>query len=147
MFAKALKLTTLILAVYLTGCASVPMATTEDDQSRKAFSSPSGGNAGLYIFRNSHFGTALKKSVYVDGQLVGETAPMTYFYREVPPGERKLSTQSEFGKNDLVVKAEPGRNYFVRQYIQFGVFVGGAGLELLSEEEGKKGVLECKLAN
>jgi len=143
---KALMLLTLVLSIYLTGCATVPMATTEDDQLRKQFTAPSEGKAGVYMYRNSNFGSALTKTISIDGQLVGATAPMTYFYREVSPGQHTLSTQSEFGNNDLIVKTDQGMNYFVRQYIKIGVFVGGANLELVSEEEGKKGVSECKLA-
>jgi hypothetical protein len=146
MLRKPLLLLTLILSVWLAGCATVPMATTTDDQLRKEFSPPSNGQAGLYIYRNSTFGGALRKSVYIDNQLLGESAPMTYLYKEVIPGEHKISTESEFSNNDLIVKTEPGMNYFVRQYMKFGVFVGGANLELVPEEEGKKGVLECKLA-
>lgn len=71
---------------------------------------------------------------------------MTYFYFEVPGGKRKLSTESEFSENDLVLDVVPGKNYFVRQSIKMGVFVGGAKLERVREEEGKQGVLECKLA-
>ena len=71
---------------------------------------------------------------------------MTYFYREVSPGQHTLSTQSEFGNNDLIIMTDPGLNYYVRQYVKMGVFVGGANLELVPEEEGKKGVSECKLA-
>jgi len=104
-------------------------------------------SAGLYFYRNSTFGGALKKTVFVDGDFVGETAPMTYFYVDVKPGVHVLSTESEFSNNDLELNTKGGRNYFVRQYIKFGVFVGGANLELVSEEEGKQGVLECKLAN
>ncbi|MNT94873.1 hypothetical protein D3C72_2366430 [compost metagenome] len=33
---------------------------------------------------------------------------------------------------------EAGKNYFVRQFIKLGVFVGGAGVEQVSEEEGKR---------
>ena len=40
-----------------------------------------------------------------------------------------------------------GVNYFVRQFIKLGVFVGGAGLELVSEGDGKKEVSELGLAN
>jgi hypothetical protein len=96
--------------------------------------------------RNSNFGAALAKVLYVDGQIVGATAPMTYFYREVSPGQHTLSTQSEFSNNDLIIMTDQGINYFVRQYIKFGVFVGGSNLELVSEEDGKKGVSECNLA-
>ncbi len=146
MLKKILMLLTLVFSVYLTGCATVPMAPTADDQLRKQFSAPSEGKTGLYMYRNSNFGAALKKEISVDGQLVGATAPMTYFYREVSPGQHVLSTQSEFGNNDLIIKTDQGMNYFVRQYIKMGVFVGGANLELVSEEDGKKGVSECKLA-
>jgi len=144
---KLIAVASLIISAFLHGCATVPMASVESDKERKEFSAPSQGTAGLYIYRNSALGGALKKSVYVDGQLVGETAPMTYFYKEVQPGERLLSTESEFSNNDLTLDAKIGQNYFVRQYIKIGVFVGGANLEIVSDEEGKKGVLQCKLAN
>jgi len=71
---------------------------------------------------------------------------MTYFYRVISPGQHTLSTQSEFSNNDLIITANPGFNYYVRQYMKMGVFVGGANLELVSEEEGRKGVSECNLA-
>jgi starvation-inducible outer membrane lipoprotein len=48
---KILMLLTLVLSVYLTGCATVPMAPTADDQLRKQFSAPSEGKTGLYIYR------------------------------------------------------------------------------------------------
>jgi hypothetical protein len=37
-------------------------------------------------------------------------------------------------------------NYFIRQYIKIGLFVGGAGLELVDEEEGKKDVSKLGMA-
>ena len=146
MINKALIFIVVLLSAYLSGCASVPMASEEDDRLRKEFSAPAEGTAGLYIYRNSNFGAALAKSVYIDGEHIGETAPMTYFYKQVKSGEHKLSTESEFSDNDLSIQTEDGKNYFVRQYIKFGVFVGGANLELMTEDEGQKGVLECKLA-
>lgn len=122
------------------------MASSEEDNQRKQFSPPSQNMSGVYIFRNSSFGAALKKMLYIDDQPIGASAINTYFYREVKPGEHKLSTQTEFGNNDLTIKTESNKNYFVRQYIKMGAFVGGANLELVGEEEGKNGVRECKLA-
>jgi hypothetical protein len=141
-----LKYLLLVATFYLCGCASVPMAPVEEDVARKEFSAPTPGTAGLYIYRNSNLGGALKKSVYIDGELIGETGPMTYFYKEVQAGKRQLSTESEFSDNDLILDAQNGQNYFIRQYIKIGLFVGGANLEQVSEEVGKAGVLECKLA-
>lgn len=50
----------------------------------------------------------------------------------------KISTESEFSPNDLLLDTEVGKNYYVRQYIKMGVFVGGAGLEKVSEDEGQR---------
>jgi hypothetical protein len=147
MLKKSIVLLVLVFSVYIAGCATVPMASDEEDVARKEFAAPPQDSAGLYIYRNSTLGGALKKNVYVDGEFIGESAPKTYFYVVVKPGSHVLSTESEFSDNSLELHAESGQNYFIRQYIKFGVFVGGANLELVSEEEGKEGVLECKLAN
>jgi len=64
----------------------------------------------------------------------------------ISPGEHTLSTESEFSNNTLQFRAEPKRNYFFRQYIKMGLLVGGANIEAVSEEEGRKGVLNCKEA-
>ncbi len=146
MLKKTLVVLSLTFSMVLAGCATVPMAPEADDTARKKFAPPPQDAAGLYIYRNSTLGGALVKSLYVDGELIGKSAPMTYFYQQVEPGEHVLSTQSEFSNNDLMVDMEGGQNYFVRQYIKMGLMVGGANLELVSEEEGMEGVLECKLA-
>ena len=71
---------------------------------------------------------------------------MTYFYRQIQPGRHVLSTESEFSDNFFAFDAKGGENYYVHHYIKLGLFVGGANLKLVSQEEGKKGVLACKLA-
>ena len=146
MIKKLLVIMSLVILSILSGCASVPMASMEQDKIAKQFSKPPQGSAGIYIYRNSNLGGALKKDLYIGGNKIGETAPMTYFYKRVKAGEHKLSTESEFSDNDLILQAEGGMNYFVNQYIKLGMFVGGAGLELVSEKDGKSGVLECELA-
>ena len=130
----------------LAGCASVPLASPEADAASKTFAPPPAGKAGLYVFRNTWVGQSLTKSVYLDGQLIGETSNKVFLHRLVEPGQHKLSTESEFGDNDLEWNAVAGQNHFFRQYIKMGVFVGGANVEAVGEEEGKKEVLECKLA-
>ena len=131
----------------MTGCASVPMETAEKNSTAKNFNPPSEGNSGLYIYRNSFGGQALKKDVWVDGKCIGETAPDIFFYESVKGDtSHKVSTESEFSPNDLLIKVKSGMNYFIRQYIKMGVFVGGAGLELVNEEKGKDEVSELDMA-
>ncbi len=69
-----------------------------------------------------------------------------FFYVEISPGMHTISTESEFGENSVIFQADGGKNYFAEQYIKFGVFVGGAGIEMVDEEVGMKEVLECSLA-
>jgi len=143
---KKILLVTIILFA-LGGCASVPMKSLKESNQAKQFNPPSGNNSGLYIYRDSFVGQALKKDIWVDGKCIGESAPDTFFYVEVP-GDKKhtISTESEFSPNDLVIQTDAGKNYFLRQYIKIGFFVGGAGLELINREEGMKAVSKLGLA-
>lgn len=146
MFRSFFIAASLVGALLVTGCASVPMASKEQDTSLKTFAKPTADKAGLYVYRNSFVGQALKKNVYVDGALLGETANKVYFYKEITPGQHQLSTESEFGDNSIGFQAEGGSNYFAEQYIKMGLFVGGANLKMVTEEEGMTNVRECSLA-
>ncbi|WPB59109.1 DUF2846 domain-containing protein [Xylophilus sp. GOD-11R] len=110
------------------------MATKEETDKVQRFGAPSQGNSGLYVYRNSFVGKALKKDIWVDGKCLGESAPDVFFYAEVE-GDRKhkIETGSEFSANALEVFVEAGKNYFIRQYIRKGAFVGGANLEKIDE--------------
>lgn len=137
----------LLASALFTGCASVPMESAEKSDAAKKFAAPADGKSGIYVYRSGAFGGALKKDVWVDGQCIGETAPNIFFYEEVTGGtEHKISTESEFSPNDLLLKTESGKNYFVQQYIKMGVFVGGAGVENVDEAKGKKEIAKLKLA-
>lgn len=137
----------LFAVAMLSGCASVSMESKEKSNAAKNFGPPSAGNAGVYIFRSGGLGTALKKDLWIDGKCIGESAPNVFFYEEVKgDSDHTLSTESEFSPNDLILKAVTGVNYFVRQYIKMGLFVGGADLELVPEEDGKKEVSKLELA-
>ncbi len=135
-----------LFVVLMSGCASVPMASKDLDASAKTFKEPAQDRAGLYVYRDSFGGKALKKMVSIDGKAIGQTANKVYFYGEITPGMHTLSTESEFGDNTLDIQAVGGKNVFVRQYIKMGVFIGGSALELVSDEEGRKAVLECERA-
>ena len=145
---KIAPLFILAASLVLTGCASVGMAPKEDSAKAKAFSAPSANNAGLYVYRNSFAGKAIKKDIWIDGKCIGESAPDVFFYTEVAGGTtHKIDTESEFSPNALNVTVDAGKNYFVRQYIKLGVFVAGAGLEQVSEEQGRADVTKLELAS
>jgi hypothetical protein len=144
---KKIVFLSLAASLLFTGCASVNMASKEESEKAKAFNAPSAGNAGVYIYRNSFVGKALKKDIWVNGKCIGESAPDVFFYTEVEGGKTyKIETESEFSPNALELMVNAGKNYFVRQYIKFGAFVGGANLELMPEDQGKADVAKLELA-
>ena len=133
--------------MFFAGCASVPMESKELSNSAKKFNPPAPGKAGLYIYRAAGVGGALKKDILVDGKCVGESAPKVFFYEEVTGNqEHTVSTESEFSDNNVVFTPASDKNYFIRQYIKMGVFVGGANLELVAEGEGKAQVAKLEMA-
>lgn len=143
---KKIVFFTLTVAI-LTGCASVNMASQEASDKAKKFSTPSDGKAGLYVYRDSFVGKALKKDIYVNGECLGESASDVFFYKEVDGNKKhKIETESEFSPNALEVFMEAGKNYFVRQFIKFGAFVGGADLEKIPEEQAKTAIAKLGMA-
>lgn len=144
---KFVPLLVIAASFLVTGCASVNMAPKEDSAKAKQFAAPSANNAGLYVYRNSFVGKALKKDIFIDGKCLGESAPDVFFYTEVEGGKSlKISTESEFSANDLTLNVDSGKNYFVRQYIKIGVLVGGAGVEQVSEQQGKTDIAPLEMA-
>ncbi|MEC5218425.1 hypothetical protein RCH09_003396 [Actimicrobium sp. GrIS 1.19] len=90
---------------------------------------------------------ALKKDVWIDGKCIGESGPDVFFYTEVEGGKsHKVDTESEFSPNTFELLFETNKKYFIRQYIKMGVFIGGAGLEQIPEEQGKIDVAKLELA-
>lgn len=142
---KNLSLAFCSAALLLSGCASVPTANPEQTNQAKKFEAPTEGNSGLYIYRNSMVGAALKKDVYVNGKCLGETSSHMFFFTEVPAGQQDIATESEFSPNHLTLQTEAGKNYFVRQYIKMGAFVGGANLEQVSEQVGKTAIAQLQM--
>ena len=144
---KVVLLVSVLTVTFFSGCSTVPLEPQEVSESAKAFNPPSEGKAGIYVYRDSFVGQALKKDVFIDNKCLGETANGVFFYQSVEGDkEHKISTESEFSANDISLKTNSGKNYYLRQYIKMGVFVGGANLELVDEKEAQKAISKLDMA-
>lgn len=132
------------ITMNMVGCASVNMATPQQDAAVKTFAVPK-ENAGIYIYRNETMGSAVKMEVAVDGMPIGKTTAHTFLYKEVAPGTHTLTSSAE-NTSTLVIDAKPGTLYYVWQEVKMGIMYARTKLNLVDEAEGKKGVLETKLA-
>ncbi|TYC61236.1 DUF2846 domain-containing protein [Zoogloea oleivorans] len=134
---------TAVLAASLVGCASVPMGDAKKDAELKSFSvKPE--VSGLYIYRNESMGAAVRMDVDVNGKPLGQTAAKTYFYTEVAPGKHTITSKSE-NTDSIQIETVGGKLYYVWQEVKMGILYARTKLHLVSEEEGKKGVLETQL--
>lgn len=99
----------------------------------------------IYIYRNETLGAAIKMTVTVDGRVIGATAADTYLVAHVPPGPHTISSDAE-NMTMLKINATPGTNIFVWQEVKMGFGYARSQLHLVSESEGRNGVLETELA-
>jgi len=133
-----------IIAFSLVGCASVPMGDAKQDAALKTFVVPV-DKAGVYIYRNESLGGAVKMDVKVDGNPIGQTAANTYLYKEVTPGKHTITSEAE-NTDSVEIDAKSGTLSYIWQEVKMGILYARTKLHLVGEAEGKKGVLETKLA-
>ncbi len=134
----------LAMVVLVTGCASVPMASLEDDTKGKLFSVKP-DKSSIYVYRNENFGGAISMTVSLNGRVAGQSGPQTYFLWEVDPGSHEIASHTE-NVSTLKLATEAGKAYYVWQEVKMGAFMARSLLQQVDEETGRKGVLECKRA-
>ena len=131
-------------ALFVAGCASVPMATPQADASAKEFTVPANGMSNLYIYRNETMGAAIKMPLLVDGMSVGDTGAHTFVLKQVAPGKHTVVSKTE---NDATIDLDvsAGQNYFVWQEVKMGAFAARSALHQVDEVKGQQAVKTCKL--
>jgi len=145
------KITTFVTSTILVACASLPLGNPQEDATLKKFAIEP-DRSGVFIYSNERFPSGLTTDIHLDGTPVGQISEMTYLYTPVAAGKHTITSKAD-NTDTLVVEITTGSLVYVRQQIEtveqeveVGVFSHRVRLHLMSEEEGKKGVLDCKLA-
>lgn len=132
----------LVLLAFLGGCASTPEAPASSDAEAKRFESAVNA-AIIYLYRPSAPGGRGASTIWIDGRLIGETLPTTFFRVAVRPG-RNLITASGGDSGRLEMNTRADGVYFVEMQV-FGesesesstVFRG------VTPEVGKAAIQRC----
>jgi hypothetical protein len=132
----------LLVALLVSGCASVPM-TSLDARAKAFIAKPD--KSLIYLYRNETFGGAIAMTVSLDGKVAGQTGPQTYFLWEVEPGAHEVTSHTE-NVATLKLTTDPGRLYFIWQEVKMGMWTARSQLQQVDEETGRKAVSECKRA-
>ena len=131
------------LAALLSGCATVPMADSQQDKAEKSFAAVP-GKSKIYVYRNEVFGAAITMDVSIDGRLLGATGSKTYLVAVVDPGPHAIRSKGE-NEEILNLTTAAGRVYYVWQEIRMGLFMARSSLQTVDEKTGQAGVLESLL--
>lgn len=143
---RVLKITFgLVFAFFLVGCASVKMASLDEDLKAKSFQ-PEQGKASIYVYRNENFGAAIPMAVNVNGRAIGQTAAKTYFKLNLLPGLYNFESTAE-NTSSSALQADSGKNYFIWQEVKMGLWMARTQLSQVDEATGRMGVQESKLAS
>ena len=134
----------LLFTSFVTGCASVPMASLDADTNAKSFVVRT-DKSNIYVYRNEVLGGAIPITVALDGKVAGQTAMQTYFLFEIDPGPHEVSSIAE-NVSTLKLDTQAGKAYFVWQEVKMGMWMARSQLQQVDEEKGRKGVAECKRA-
>jgi hypothetical protein len=119
----------IVLAIAASSCASAPRASVEADRQAKTFETR----------------PAVSLQLDLDGKPLGATSAHTFFFAWLEPGPHTLVSHGE-STSQLALDAQAGMLLFVWQEVKWGFMSAGSKLHLVSEAEGKQGVLECELA-
>lgn len=167
---KLLIITILTVFGLLAGCVSVPMDSVKNDFLSKKFEvAPNKSN--IYIYRDSRFvGSAILMAVAINGEILGELAPNTYFVVSVSPGEHhitsfnkstslktnktfsaeppsELETEVSFEKtSEITLTTKQGKNYYIWQEPVIGFVSPDAQLHEVTQNQGKTAISSGKLA-
>jgi hypothetical protein len=70
------------------------MAPPEADMAAKSYVARP-DKANIYVYRNESIGGAVPMSVTLDGRMMGQSGPQTYFLFEVDPGRHVIQSIAE----------------------------------------------------
>ncbi len=96
----------------LAGCINTPPLLGTMD-----LPPPASGAARLYIYREANYNTSVVSTrVYLNGRMVGVSYPHGVFYKDVPPGEYRITTDSRERYPDQfkTILVQVGERRFIR---------------------------------
>jgi len=140
---KKMKSVFLVLMLALSGCATIPKASIEQDQVGKKFEAPPDKSV-IYIYRDEMMGGGVRMDVLIDGFLLGDMRTKSYMRAVVKPGPHTVLSRAE-NSSQVSVNAEPGKIYYVWQEAKMGLMYAGTALHLVDSGTGQRAILSCDL--
>ena len=131
----------------LAGCASVDLASADNDASAKTFGAVP-GKAVLYVVQDGGYSPYQAMfQILVDGRPLGSLAGYTYHRTVVEPGTHSIIATSAENERAVQVSLVPGSVNFVGVDSSIGWrYMRVGNLRQLTEADGRKAVAAAKMA-
>lgn len=144
MHLRLLQFSTIVaISIACIACASIKFAAPDADSAAKLFNVPN-GKSNIYVYRNVNVIIDTAVSIEIDGNPAGNTGHKTFILKSVSPGNHTITANAE-NTDTIDLNTEPGESYFVWLEVRTGAATNHAHLHSVSEEKGKKGVMESRL--
>ena len=131
----------LVTSLLQFGCTSTPVGNPQQDAIQEPYAvAPE--NAHLYIYRKQSATADVRMDVRLDGTPLGHTDAMTYVHTPVAPGSHVVTSGAE-RSDALEVDIKPGSKVYVKQDVETWAESPQVRFHLVTEEEGRSGLLEC----
>lgn len=132
---------TVVLTALVLSCATGQLSSVQQDLEAKEFFVPSNTDKGrVYVVRplGAFAGAGVLTHVMVDGRIVASVGPKNFLVLDVSIGKHIFTVLGYSKQQLLQIDIAPGKLYFIE--VQHTT----AAMTLLSEEEGRKLVVESK---
>ena len=130
------------VACVLAACASTPQATPERNAEALRFEADLRA-AVIYIYRPENTGSAPAAVVFLDGRIVGDSLPATFFRVIAQPGRNRIEgTAGDTGRIELAT--HPGGIYYIEMRVRGGVEASPQStFRAVPAEEAQAAILRC----
>ena len=132
------------VALILPGCAQVPMADPQADQTAKAFPPPEPGKGALYVYRSGYMGIARPIDVQVVGGRTAQLASNTFLRLEGPPGPIEVDCKVGDKTGAGQVQIDEGRTRYVEVSMKIGALLPGCEVAEVAAGQGQAAVRGSK---
>ncbi len=136
---RLLFLASVVLAAFMTGCASGPSYA----EAKASIPSLKPEQGRIYFYRTAVMGAAIQPDVKVNGTVAGSAKSKGFFFYDCAPGEYVVETSTEVTRK-LSLLMTKGQERYVRLNIAMGFMVGHVYPELVDDATGAKEIQECK---
>lgn len=133
-------LMSLLPVLALGACATVPMASPQDDQAAKRFDGPPPEKGVLYVFRPGWFGLVRPVDVATVGGTRAQLASNTYLRLDGPPGPGEVTCRIADTADTLPLEVTSGQTRYVEVALRPGWWGPSCKVTEVAADQGQAAV-------